>query len=788
MAGIVGQLRDWWGSRKAMQRVEAALKKNDPAALAEVLAESAELEERVAGRAEEMVQQGDLWNPLVICLALTRNASAHAGSVLRLLLDAPQRNTAFRALEQEEAGQLAMLAAQSAQTDDFETLLACYDDQQLAAAQPAAGDPLSLAWLRLAVQRDPLWPAVYDELARLGERAKEFLQQCWQRVHDQLQQELQVDAYDPAPLGNLARRLNVLAAISGQTPKVDVLRHLVQRLSRFPLPAITATAELLERAPAEEWVQPLRDVWSGQLHDPVWLDADRDPNVPLDPELESAAYRVAVALGARAPCAGSLQDFRNDEALTDEADAVADELDALLEEREILEEQEDDASQRKEIDRRITDLQDHLKKWYRSTQVHFSSGYLLLRVLNDEQHYGAGVRQGVARGLFVLLQKGGLTPEARQEVETSLSQARQQPKFRERRVLIPEASTITEMTLALREALGWMTEVLGDSEGLGLAPYADLEATVRLLHERIPGAMAFLRLFPLRLLTLDDHKRILSVHLRNGCSLDFATHYTPPWEAGKVHKRLLYLQDRTAPNALGIPYKLLRHPLLALPIIYHESLRHVGVPENELQGISNETALLLRSSLFLRRLFAELAPAEDKALVSYEEEFVRLLRQTGMESLLYLMLADFEDNETLAQLNQEVLETYGPELGLTEGLAKAEEVIAEWNERIRRENDRLVWDPKVRWPELDTKATKELTEALRRLLSDRWARNHQITPVERETIWQEADSQQAREAWEEYSGRPDALERLWAAWDEFGFSEETIRQLLVRRFAEGCGG
>jgi hypothetical protein len=337
------------------------------------------------------------------------------------------------------------------------------------------------------------------------------------------------------------------------------------------------------------------------------------------------------------------------------------------------------------------------------------------------------------------------------------------------------------MTLALREALAWMTDVLGDPEGM--APYADLEVTLRRLQEQVPAVAEFLRLFPLRLLSLDDYKQVLSAHLRNGCSLDFVTHYTPPWGAGKVHARRLYLQDRTAPDAMGIPYKLFRHPLLALPVIYQESLRHVGVPENLNRGISNESALVLYTHLFTRGLFAELAPAEDEAIASYEEEFVRLLRQTGMESLLYLMLADFDDNETLTQLNQEALETYGPELSLTEGLAKAEEVIAVWNERIHQENGRLIWDSGVRWPELDTAATKELTEALRRLLSDRWSRNHRVTPAERDRIWREADSDTARVVWDEYSGRADALERLWQAWDEFGFPEEAIRQLLVRRFA-----
>src|SRR5262249_8555735 len=158
-----------------------------------------------------------------------------------------------------------------------------------------------------------------------------------------------------------------------------------------------------------------------------------------------------------------------------------------------------------------------------------------------------------------------------------------QPRFREFRVLLPDAGTMTELTFALREALAWMTEVLGDPEGMN--PYADLETTVRRLHEFVPGVLEFLRLFPLLLMTLHDHNGVLGVPQRNGCSLDFVTRYTPPWGAGKVHQRTLHLRDRTTPNAMGIPHRLLRHPLLVLPVIYHEALRHLGASETDGQGI-----------------------------------------------------------------------------------------------------------------------------------------------------------------------------------------------------------
>src|SRR5262249_43080487 len=182
--------------------------------------------------------------------------------------------------------------------------------------------------------------------------AREFLQECWQRVEEQLAQETQVDAFDMAPLGTLARRLNVLAGIGGRAPELSLLRCLVKRLPRLNLPGIWATAEILRPLPSAEWVESLREVWAGQLHPPVWVDSDRDPNLSLDPELESAAYSVLAALGACAACFPGAQNFDADEAVADEADTIADELDALLEELELLEE-ENDSSKRDDLKQRV---------------------------------------------------------------------------------------------------------------------------------------------------------------------------------------------------------------------------------------------------------------------------------------------------------------------------------------------------------------------------------------------------------------------------------------------------
>src|SRR5262249_9472779 len=155
-------------------------------------------------------------------------------------------------LEEEEAAQLAQLAGNSDRPDDYDVLLACYDDQQLAAARPTDRDVLSARWLRQAARCDSLGLAVCDELAALTrtgpETARPLLEQCWDDVTRQILDEVKVDAYDNTPLESLTRRLNVLSLVAGRQPDAAVLRPIVQRLSRFSLTGLRFGAELLRRA------------------------------------------------------------------------------------------------------------------------------------------------------------------------------------------------------------------------------------------------------------------------------------------------------------------------------------------------------------------------------------------------------------------------------------------------------------------------------------------------------------------------------------------------------------
>lgn len=59
-------------------------------------------------------------------------------------------------------------------------------------------------------------------------------------------------------------------------------------------------------------------------------------------------------------------------------------------------------------------------------------------------------------------------------------------------------------------------------------------------------------------------------------------------EAGRVHRRHLLLDDRSSPNSMGLCCRLLRHPVAALPAIYHEYPHYSGPDGDPDHRIENE--------------------------------------------------------------------------------------------------------------------------------------------------------------------------------------------------------
>jgi len=198
-----------------------------------------------------------------------------------------------------------------------------------------------------------------------------------------------------------------------------------------------------------------------------------------------------------------------------------------------------------------------------------------------------------------------------------LSRDAKSDEFKERIVRVTGAHRTAEVVDALRAGLAWMVsfhENLTIDEAWDAVDrrFGRLAEIVDELRRVVPGLLAFLEVYPLRLMTLDDHQQLLGKFLRAPAAIGRWTRYTPPrWlrgmargEAGPVESRFLAIEDRSVPNAMGIYYRLFEHPLLraAGPLSRVPPL--MAGPTVTRQGIPNESEVLVREILFARACLA----------------------------------------------------------------------------------------------------------------------------------------------------------------------------------------
>ncbi|RMH20206.1 MAG: hypothetical protein D6696_08600 [Acidobacteria bacterium] len=299
------------------------------------------------------------------------------------------------------------------------------------------------------------------------------------------------------------------------------------------------------------------------------------------------------------------------------------------------------------------------------------------------------------------------------------------------------------------------------------------------LIERLPGAVAFLQRYPLRLMRRDHQRALFGLYAKQPIRVQLWTRYTPPKNAGPVHRRYLALDDRSTPNSMGIAYPLFRHPLLALPVVYHEYLHYGGTTGDPENGIGNETEVLLREILFARRLIAELAPAEDDRLGDFERQLIDEIRAVGLDPLLPQLLCDLRRDDVLEAINRSVLATYGERLDAEQARRQAEVQIHLENVGIELSNRTLTWDPQIRWPHLGSESTRELTDRFRRVLVASRRIDHRVSRAQRDAVLQDADSAAASTAWQSYRRRAGAGVALAAAHPPV-FTPLTIIRLLAQ--------
>lgn len=461
------------------------------------------------------------------------------------------------------------------------------------------------------------------------------------------------------------------------------------------------------------------------------------------------------------------------------------------------------------IEEKIKDIESEQKQT-------FSPGFILWRVLMNPQGYPQIVKQGAAYGLFLLLVEGTLDRETKLEIVKLLSHMmtdEHAQEFSERIIrLLPDADMI-ELSEALQRGIEWMTQLIETfsktiviEEGSPneeqkqltylqaieqafaqhrpavINDFPQLQHIIELLCSLMPQALKFLTHYPLRLMSLDYHKKVFGQFSKIGCGIEYWTQFTPPKDIGEVHRRYIKLNDRSQPNSMGIYYQLFRHPILVLPVIYHEYLHYAGVTGNPDDGILNETEVLLRELIFARSLVAQMAPENINDIPHFEQSLIESMQQIEFESLIYQLLCDLEDDHTIAAICQYIIETYGKQLTEQEAGQFAQERIIQENVNIHIENETLTWDKHIVWPEIGSAGTEALAKKYFDILKNHRMVDHTITVKQRDAILHDPICQNALQMWRQYRNKPGALTRFNEFLQTKSYEPIEIIRLIVRHF------
>lgn len=644
----------------------------------------------------------------------------------------------------------------------------------LALACSGVRDARIASVIRLAQDRDS---ASYLTLLHLLSRRRELLADAVRALATSLR---------TAQSGELAESLAALVSLWGAAGRTQVpdtglpLRAVHEALGDPSQATRILAARVLTVAFSADSAAPLTAAFLA-VRPRVVVGGDR-PTPKAQDEHEAAAMLEALGIcAAHGPCAGFDADRKIAEQWSSRLASLRTSYQELIEEYrsavaeynervEELGEEDDDGPpalvdlrrlspaapgltsplEREQL--RIRSLETRLRKMQHDLDdvvpAGLSSAYLVFSVFADAQRYSASVRQMAATGLRSMLSDPGLDDDSKTDIRGTLDtalDADEAEALRTREVRLVPGATPGQLAFELERASAWMAtnvaESLDDADGAREdLPYLAYEVCAR-----IPEATSFLAAYPLRLMAQrDQHARLGYLRLY-GFRPEHWTEYTPPKDAGPVHRRYLRIDDFTVPNSMGLAFLLLRDARLAVPVLYHEFLHS--------RGRLNEAEVWLREQAFRRGMIAEMAPGRRRDIAQYHRSLVQTASSDDAGVDRVMLSADLTSEAFRQLLNHVILLLYGSQLTEQEARARAIQVIDECDEDTRRLNEGLTWCPEVPYPELVSEEADEQRKQVTRIVVRRATAPKELTPEAFAAIIREPEFQTQLAQWRKYLDR-----------------------------------
>jgi hypothetical protein len=836
------KLKNWWVERQIRQ----AEREKDFEAIEDLLRSHSHLADRFLELALNLENSADPNKARFHYLALARTAVLTSTLTdtqkekLKSLLVRNLKGTSSKLLQnlgEDNAIDLASFTKQFL-PDQYVLLLEKISDEEFQAVNEDLENDSEL-WLQAATKRpafrDNAWIKLRKSTgATIACQSLPDDPSAWNQYLENLVETFSgylKQGFTPAIAFEELRQINYLSRLLVLPPPHEFLQRIAGAFRNWPVAARIAALSLIARHPDKDWLEILMQEWlrmdglvRGDLND--FRETNNEPERKIPPQTELEAHALILAMAACASQDSGFVDFEDEQKLLQEFKVQGEEIEEWVKQyNELINQLNSTRSgtlptsassaeenlvrtQAELLKNKITTAQNKYEDSYWELKKNLSVASNFRLVLTNQQQYSVGIRQSIAEGIRLLCHKSSLENSCKNQLWNLVFQAvkaegKAGVDFRERRLLILENSCRHEVQHSLADALQWMLQIAENDQqnwdststsAQAIVEFPHLAKITDLLFERLPQVISFLERYPLHLMPPEDANNTLANYRLSAIQLSLWTRYQPPENIGTVLQRQLSLNDRSQPNGMGINYRMFFHPLLAVPLLFHEYLHYGGTHHDPDRGILNETEVWMRECFFARDLFQHLAPEDDSSIPDYEREIYRAFRNAKTKNsvehslLLYLIEADFEDRQSFLNFNRMIYRLYGGNLTENEAEEKVKAEIAQQNKWISLENSKLTWDPSVKWPLIDDLGSPLLLQRYRSILTKRLKQRHTLEFEERDVILKEPAIIEAKNRWMAYLKRPPALKALkelqapsvaWANVDDMQIIQDLIQDCLA---------